>query len=366
VYEADVLIVGAGPAGTMAAINLAPFYRVVLVESRTEITPRIGESLVPATKRLLADMGLLESFLAEGHEPWYGTRSVWGASEPQEIDFLRDPDGHGWHLDRARFEQWLREVARAKGADLLIPAIFDQLEHDGQRWDVSLKAPDRPIVINASLIIDAGGRAAPVARKLGVRTQVDDRLICAWIYGRDESNAGRGLTYVEAVEDGWWYTAPLPGNRRVLAFHTDSDLPSAQIIRARKGLSERAGTVKELSAVLTASGFTPQSERGTTAAHSAKLEVAANENWLAVGDAAISFDPISSQGLLNALFTGLAAAEAADRHLRGDASALSDYSQIIEGIAEAYRHHLAFFYSTETRWPQSPFWKRRHAINNGQ
>lgn len=357
--EADVLIVGAGPAGTTAAINLAPFCRVVLVESKTEITPRIGESLVPATRRLLADMGLLESFLAEGHEPWYGTRSVWGGPEPQEIDFLRDPDGHGWHLDRARFERWLREAAIAKGADLLSPATFDKLEHDGQRWHVLLKTSDHPIVISANLIIDAGGRAAPVARKLGIRTQVDDHLICAWIYGRDKNSEGRGLTYVEAVEDGWWYTAPLPGDRRVLAFHTDADLPSAQIVRARKGLVECAGTVKELSVFLAAAGFTPQSERGTTAANSAKLELAASNNWLAVGDAAISFDPISSQGLLNSLFTALAAAEAADRHLRGNTLSLSQYSEIIEGIAEAYRHHLAFFYSTETRWPESPFWKRR-------
>lgn len=364
--EAEVLIVGAGPAGAMAAINLAPLRRVVLVESKAEVMPRIGESLVPAARRLLADMGLLESFLAEGHEPWYGNRAVWGGPEPQEVDFLRDPDGHGWHLDRARFERWLRETAIARGTELLSPATIDKLTDDGQKWQVLLKTAAGPLVVACDLLIDAGGRAAPVGRRMGARVQVSDRLICEWMYGRDERDTGRGLTYVEAAPDGWWYTAPLPGRRRVLAFHTDGDLPSARIARERGGLLAHAESVKELSALLADVGFVAQSERGTTAAHSAMLEPPASHRWLAVGDAAICFDPLSSQGLLNALFTGLAGAEAADRHLQDDAHSLSEYQQIIRGIGDAYRQHLDFFYAIETRWPEAPFWQRRHARRNSR
>ena len=56
--EADIIIVGAGPAGSTAALNLAPARRVVMIERRPDIPPRIGESLVPAARRLLTDMGL--------------------------------------------------------------------------------------------------------------------------------------------------------------------------------------------------------------------------------------------------------------------------------------------------------------------
>jgi flavin-dependent dehydrogenase len=332
----------------------------MLVERREDVTPRIGESLVPAARRLLADMGLLESFLTEGHEPWYGNRSLWGSSEIQEFDFLRDPDGYGWHLDRARFEQWLRDAARGRGAELLCPATIDKLEYDDRRWHVLLKTATGPLHITSDLIIDAGGRAAPIARKLGARTQIEDRLICAWVYGHDEYNSCRGLTYVEAVEDGWWYTAPIPAGQRVLAFHTDADLPSARFVRERNGLLQHAGASQELSALLTDVGFVPGEQSGVTAAHSARLEPFVDKNWLAVGDAVISFDPLSSQGLYNALFTGLAGAEAADRYLRGDTLSLSEYSQTLRGIVDAYSRHLAFYYSTETRWTNASFWQRRH------
>jgi hypothetical protein len=62
---------------------------------------------------------------------------------------------------------------------------------------------------------------------------------------------------------------------------------------------------------------------------------------------------------LNALFTGLAAAEAADRHLSGQEGALPGYATTLAGIRAAYRRHLDFWYGRETRWPDAPFWCRR-------
>lgn len=358
---AEVLVVGAGPAGAATALNLAPFRRVALVERREEATERIGESLSPAARRLLADMGLLESFLAEGHQPWHANRSVWGGPEPQETDFLRGPDGHGWHLDRARFEGWLRDAARRRGAALLCPATLAGAEHDGRRWRVLLETPAGPSQVTADLLVDAGGRAAPLARRLGGRVRAFDRLVCAWLYGRDTGAAERGLTYVEAVKDGWWYTSPLPGGRRVLAFHTDADLACARVVRRRAGLLESAGAAKELSALLDGAAFVPETECRVTAAHGAALEPCAGEGWLTAGDAALSFDPLSSQGLFHALFSGLMAAEAADRYLRGEAHGFAEYRQAMHNIGSAYRRHLAFYYAAEARWPEAPFWQRRRA-----
>jgi flavin-dependent dehydrogenase len=357
VIEADVIIIGAGPAGSTAALNLAPTRRVVMIERRPDIPPRIGESLVPAARRLFTDMGLWPSFEAEPHAHCHGNRSVWGSDEPVDSDFIRDPDGHGWHLDRARFDAWLRVIAVTRGAQLFAPAQVVHLEQTGEGWRVSLTTATGQVVIAARFLIDAGGRAAPLARQFGARRRRHDRLACGWIHGW--SFGGNGLTHIEAVEDGWWYSAPLPNNRRVLAFHTDANLASAGIARNRDAMLRHATSTTHLRELLCSVKFTPDQRSGLTAAHSAHLTPCTGEGWLATGDAALSFDPLSSQGLFNALYTGLAAAETTENSLSNAANALSDYERAISAIRYAYAERLAFWYGTETRWRDRPFWCRR-------
>ena len=356
--EADVIIVGAGPAGSTAALNLAPTRRVVMIERRPDIPPRIGESLVPAARRLFTDMGLWPSFEAEPHAHCYGNRSVWGSDEPVDSDFLRDADGHGWHLDRARFDAWLRVIALSRGARLFAPAQIARLERTAEGgWRVRLATATGQLGITARFLIDAGGRAAPLARRFGARRHRHDRLACGWVHG--QSYGGNGLTFVEAVEDGWWYSAPLPNNRRVLAFHTDANLTSAAVARDPAALLRHAANAGHLRELLSSVKFTPDRHAGFTAAHGAHLAPCTGDGWLATGDAALSFDPLSSRGLFNALYTGLAAALTADNHLSNAADALPDYARAIADIRSDYAAQLAFWYGTETRWRDRPFWRCR-------
>lgn len=360
--EVDVLVVGAGPAGATAALNLAPTRTVVLVDREAGPRPGIGESLPPAARRLLTDMGICESFQSQGHSPCYGNRAVWGSPQPFETDFLRDPDGHGWHIDRARFDMWLRGIAMDRGATLLAPGRIKSIDWDGQCWRAELETAAGVVELIARVVIDAGGRASPVSRSLGARRKLGDKLVCSWVSGKARSiRRGAGFTYIEATEDGWWYCAPLPESRRVLAFHTDFDLPMARAVADPKRLLERAATNRELGAVLSESGFS-QEHSGFAAAHSAMLQPFGGLAWFAAGDAACSFDPLSSQGLLNALFTGLAVAEAADRHLSGADDSLHEYSQMLSQVYSVYQRHLSHWYAAEARWCDQPFWRRRRSI----
>jgi flavin-dependent dehydrogenase len=172
---------------------------------------------------------------------------------------------------------------------------------------------------------------------------------------------GSGLTVVEAVEDGWWYTAPLPDGRRVLAFLTDADLPAARIAYNTASLIDSTVTAPEIRAIVIESEFVPISG-GFTAAHSWALNPCGAPGWLAAGDASISFDPLSAQGLLHALFSGLAAAEVTHSSLAGDDDAIPRYRRLMNSIYRAYRRRLDFFYASETRWPSAPFWQRRRGL----
>lgn len=351
----DVVVVGAGPAGAVAALNLARGRAVLLVERRDRVV-RIGESLVPAARGLLADMGLLAALEAGGHAPWFGNHVRWGAEDGFDVDFLRGPDGPGWHLDRARFETWLQREAVARGARLVRASVGD-LQREGPGWRLTLTGRGGAGELRARAVIDAGGRSSPVSRRLGARRTIDERLVCGWAHGLGD---GPGQTTLVAEPDGWWYSAPLPAGRCVLAFHTDADLPAAHDARDASRLLARAAAVPQLASILARTDFTGPVVAGVAPAHGAVLEPFAGPGWAAVGDAALGFDPLSSQGLFNALYTGLAAAEAVARHLDGDPSGLADYARQLAEVRAAYLRHRDATYAGEQRWSSRSFWARRH------
>ena len=191
--EADVVIIGAGPAGATAALDLAPLRRVLVVERLAEPADRIGESLAPAARRLLTDMGLWADFLRDGHLPCYAVRSAWGTPTPTERDSLADLDGHGWHLDRRRFEARLRSDGRGpRGCLLVAPARVTGLGRSGAGWTVRLEYRDRAVTVKARMVLDCGGRTSGLLKPFGAERRTRDRLICGWVYGDD----GRGVQAV--------------------------------------------------------------------------------------------------------------------------------------------------------------------------
>lgn len=366
----DTLILGAGIAGAAAALNLAPMRRVALIDAGNLSAENgtVGESLAPAACRLLADMGLLESFLAEGHSPWYGTRSSWGTVVPTETDSLRNLDGPGWHLNRTRFNRWLRAAAAERSAELMWPAQLRSVEADEHGWVVDFTKPEgRGFAIRARTLIDATGRSASLARRFGSQHESSEpRMLCAWLRGtaKGETAATAGFTTIEAVQDGWWYTAPLPCGYRIVAFHTDSDLPARRMLRSAESFMEYAERAPLVSETLMTCGFNTRGELiRWTVASGGTLSPPAGQSWFAAGDAAIHFDPLSSQGLVNALFTGLACAEATDRLLEGSQAkdVAEGYQTLIRQIRDAYVFHRMAWYREERRWSDSLFWSRRHS-----
>lgn len=363
--EPEIVVVGAGPAGAVAALNLAPFFHVLLVDKVANPTHRIGESLPAAANRLLSDMALFDAFLAQGHLPCRFVRSRWGGTDELAQDELWNLDGHGWHLDRSRFDEWLRNEAQRRGARLLTGVQWMRADRDvdgSARWRLSLASRGQALTVTAKFLVDASGRHSRLARVLGVERRAQDKLICGWLRGIDQqpSEETAGVGDICSESGGWWYTSPLPGQRRILAFCTDADLPEAAEARNAETLRRRLDRVPALHEKLTQAGFLPDGERGLCAASSVTQGAVAGDAWLAVGDAALAFDPLSSQGIFNALYTGLAGATAIFSHLReSDSQALDEYQTHLDRIGAAYRANRRAWYAQESRWPEAPFWRRR-------
>ena len=353
-------MVGGGPAGCAAALVLLAAGRSVTVVERSDMRrPRVGEILPPLVQPALAGLGLLERFRAQGHLPSYLLRSAWGRDEPYQVDLTFHPYGPGWHVDRAAFDRLLLDTAEDRGARIRWGATVGSAEAVPDGWRVRVSGPGGGGTLEASFVVDASGRASSVARRLAAGPRTHDRGAALVGFLRTEPTSGPSgvVTLIEAAEDGWWYAGRLPSQRMVAAFLSDSDLLPREPARFPGFWRERLAATAMVSAHCAGARLEvgPRLVRSGTA----RLPEVAGDRWLAVGDAAMAFDPLSSQGVCAALDSGRQGGAAADRRLAGDTAAADAYRAGMETTFRDYLRLRAYYFGREGRWPDSPFWRRR-------
>lgn len=360
---ARIVIVGGGAAGAAAAITLARLgHNPFVLEARARAELKVGESLPPSANLILEQLGLTDGLPRDGHLPSYGNRSVWGSPVPAERDFIFGTQGHGWHLDRLKFESALAARAQEAGVDWRYGCRLLTCSRRNEGWQLSLKSTAADTTLEADFVVDATGRASRLARQCGARRLSYDRLVGAALLFKSRSGAGirEALTLVEAVASGWWYSARLPGEKLMVVYMTDSDLLDHEA-RATGGwfalLEETEHTLHRVRE----GDYHPLGAPSIQPANSSRLESVAGQGWIAAGDAASAFDPLSSYGISSALGGGFYAASAIDDYLAGNDGALPSYQKL---VGDAYAQYLLLhyeYYSLERRWPDEPFWQRRHA-----
>jgi len=361
----EVVIVGDGVAAFATALALVRkgVRNVRVIGAARADGKRVGESIPPDTRTLLQELGIWEAFLRQAHQRCLGSCSLWGSEQVGYNDFVLNPYGCGWHLDRNLFERLLAEEAIKTGACWESGKSLIGCERFNDR-DFLLRfrlTDGQEEFLAARFVVDATGAGSVFARHAGSHRLFLDHLV--FVYGFFESPAELARcskpTMLEAVQDGWWYFAGLPDRRVAVAIATDPEIIRSRMLHRRDNWFAYLLRTKLIAAQLDNCRFLPE-DLIVRPAPSFRLDRAAGPAWLAVGDAASAYDPISSQGIHKALSDALRAADAVADSVHSDRDTWHEFDRSIKREFETYTANRNFLYTQERRWPASRFWATRH------
>jgi digeranylgeranylglycerophospholipid reductase len=323
VEDCDLLIIGGGPAGLIAAreaARAAPDLAVVVVERDDAVGApvRCGE-------------GVGSAGIAEFIEPRVGDAdAAWISRRITRVVF-RAPDGTtvrvaegdvGYILDRTRFEPALGAQAVDAGADIRTRADAWGMVRDGSRWRVHVRAHE-DMEIRARVVVGADGVESAVGRWAGIDTRVRSRDMesCAqYVVETDDMDPDAiVLHFGDHVAPGG-YAWVFPKGAR------SANVGLGVLGLRAEGRSAMAWLDEYIAANFPNAAISGRTVGGVIVAPTLGRTVA--DGVLLCGDAAHMINPLSGGGIVNAMKAGrLAAMTAVDAIQRGDSSAgaLADY-----------------------------------------
>lgn len=362
----DVIIVGGGPAGASAAISLLLYsdLKVCVIEKSDLDTVKVGEhvskSILDLTDYLKFDRQTITEKFAI---PAYSSTSYWGSEFPSRNDSILTYESESFQLDRNLFDlNLLKKVADLGGTVLPRTSCESFKQMPNSEWIIEAKHIKRGnINIEAKYLIDATGRKSNVCRHLGIKSKKIDKLIGVGTFldaGNLKNNEHHQI--IESSECGWWYTSLLPNNTLSVTLFTDADIVSQMKLNETSRWNEALSKTKHISYKL--SGMTSNSGKLFVRDASSKINNCSDQsNFIAIGDAAISFDPISSMGIGFAMTSGCHAARLVTEQLMcNDCGSTLQFQDDLESHFNYYLKTRKKYYQQEQRWSKASFWARRN------
>lgn len=351
-WHTDVCVIGAGPAGSAIAKRLAELgHSVVVVEKTAFPREHVGICLSYSTTELLNYLGVGEAMKQADFQQRETTLVAWETAEPVQT---AQP---GFHVDRGVFDQLLLTHACAAGVQLIQPARTTSLQRNSKGgWQVKLSTAGQQQTIHTRFLVDASGRAnalggkrlryAPPLFALHASWEVEDATDCDG--------------FMEAGEEAWLWMARLKGNKHLISLYTD---PKHYAQSGSNSLEAyyRAMLNRFVLPRLNAQKSIAGTVKGCDASSRCSVDPV-GADFIRVGDANYSVDPMASQGVHLALSSGIQAAIVVNTLLRyPDKQEIAQqfYRDRQQERVNQFRERTASEYARAAKRFGNTFWQQR-------
>lgn len=320
----DVLIIGAGPSGSVSAAYLNKHGVNVKVVEKTKF-PRfqVGESLIPRCMDNFEEAGLLDCLMEQGYEKKRGARFIKNGIEGSFDFSKKHGDGWDWtwQVPRDHFDKTLIDEVIKQGVNVDFETEVTKVIFDGKNSLTTVKNKNgEENQIEAKFIIDSSGFGRVIARQLGLEalpqiaehgsifTQVND-------INRPEGKEGTLITFEIIETKVWFWYIPFSNGNTSIGFVGPMDWIN----------SFQGNTTEVLREMMeTSTHYYDQFKDIPFLFEPYKVENMAKnvtklygDGFVLTGNSAEFLDPVFSSGVSFATESGLLAAKLAIKELNG-------------------------------------------------
>jgi flavin-dependent dehydrogenase len=350
----DVLIIGAGPAGSMAAALLAQRgYRVLVLERQKFPRFSIGESLLACSMELLAEAGMVEAVMAKSFQ--FKNGAVFDREgQFSEFNFAEKSSAgypFTFQVPRADFDATLAAEAQRLGAEIRFEVEITAVDFGGEQARVTSRAVDGATEIHEPrFVLDASGFGRTLPRLLNLdRPSAFPPRAAIFCHVRDRAVSGAFDRQKIRVgihpqdHSVWSWLIPFSNGISSVGIVASIEHHKArtgtldeqywQALRAEPRLHELLANAETVRPV------------GEMIGYAATVTSLHGRHFALLGNAAEFLDPVFSSGVTIAMKSASLAAQVLDRQFRGESVDWErDFADELNYGVETFRNFVAGWY----------------------
>lgn len=347
--QTEVLVIGAGPSGSIAAAQLIKEGIQVTVIEKTKF-PRfvIGESLLPRCMDILESVDLIESIKNKGFQEKFGAKFIMG-DDSCDFNFSEQYTkgwDWTWQVPRADFDKALIDEVEGRGAEVLYESTVENVEFLEDEVITTFSHEGKSEQISSKYVIDGSGYGRVLPRLLDLEEASDMPARSAFFTHIKDENRGDGADQnriqVLVIEPETWFWM-IPFSNGVTSVGFVGDLPEVDVENPREFFQNMFEEHEYLKDRFGKCDFVFDPKLIT--AYSISVSRFYGDRYVLTGNSTEFLDPVFSSGVTFALESALKAAELVAKELRGEeANWETDYVNYIQTGVDVFRSYVNNWY----------------------